>query len=272
MVTLYTVHADDTVIYLPKDMWDEDYEEEQVTPTAANLTMEDNKSGSFVFSLLPQNLAYDEIDLLKTTIKVTEYVYDDDGSLDSKTILWKGRVISIEEDMTGIKTFTCEGALAFLNDIICYPTTNAIVSDVVTADDGYDSAKEMRNAAFKQALQDYLDDGGNSTSAYAEGSTFAKSKVNTQEFGDCIYSVGNGYNEMCELDRRFRIGKVTIGNSRGVAGFIDATEADDGAYPPDDYPDGAWMFKGELSTPTAAFASALDQILDVTVDQNGGHP
>lgn len=273
MVTLYTVYADDIPVYLPKDLWDDDYEGEKVTPTVANLTMEDNKSGSFEFSILPQHQAYDEIELITTTIKVTEYVYDDDGSLENKNILWKGRVISIEDDMDGTRTFTCEGALAFLNDIICYPITNAIVSDVVTSDDGYSTAKAMKNEALRQALQDYLDDGGNTLDdGRDEGTIFRNSSwVNTQEFKDCIYTVGKGYNEMASFGRTFRVGKVTIGNNRGVVGFIDATEAGDGEYLPEDHPDGAWMFKGELTTPTAAFASALDQILDVTVDLNGGH-
>lgn len=264
MVTLYTVYADDIPVYLPKDLWDDDYEGEKVTPTVANLIMEDNKSGSFEFSILPQHPAYDEIELITTTIKVTEYVYDDEGSLENKTILWKGRVISIEDSMDGIRTFSCEGALAFLNDIICYPTTNAIVSEVITSYDGYDDEEEMKNEALRRALQDHLDNGGNQTTgAYSHGGLFRNyGGIATQEFVDCIYTVGLGYNASCLPGREINIGKVTLGNVHNSAGFIDCSE---------DYDGEAWMFKGELSTPTAAFASTLDQILDVTVDLNGGH-
>lgn len=264
MVTLYTVYADNIPVYLPEDLWDGNYEGEQITPTVAKLTMEDNKSGSIEFSILPQHPAYDEIELITTTIKVTEYVYDDDGSLKNKNILWKGRVISIEDSMDGIRTFTCEGALAFLNDIICYPTTNAIVSEVITSDDGYDDEEEMKNEALRRALQDHLDNGGNQNAGtYTHGGLFRNyGGVATQEFVDCIYTVGLGYNESCPSGREINIGKVTLGNVHNAAGFIDCSE---------DYDGEAWMFKGELSTPTAAFASTLDQILDVTVDLNGGH-
>lgn len=264
MVTLYTIHADDVPAYLPMDLCgDTSYEDEEVTPTSAKLIMEDNKSGSLEFSILPANIAYDEIELISTTIKVTEYVYEDDGSLKSKTILWKGRVISIDEGMDRIRAFTCEGALAFLNDIICYPTTNAIVSEVVTSDDGYDE-EEMKNEALRRALQDHLDNGGNQlTGTYAHGGLFRNyGGIATQEFVDCIYTTGLGYNEFCPSGREINVGKVTLGNVHNAAGFVDCSA---------DYDGEAWMFKGELSTPTAAFASALDQILAVTVDLNGGH-
>lgn len=275
MVTLYTIHADDVPVYLPLDLrGNTSYEDEEVTPTSANLVMEDNKSGSLEFSILPANKAYDEIELIVSTIKVKEYVYEDDGSLHSETILWKGRPISVEEDMDGIRTFTCEGALAFLNDIICYPITNAIVSEVVTPSSGITTAKAMRNEAMRLALSDYLDYGGNQDPQMKKmknGALFSNSQVSTQEFKDCIYTVGHGYNEMCKSNRKFRVGKVTIGNNRGLVGFIDGTEPENEWYPSDDYPSGVWSFKGELTTPTAAFASALDQILDITVDLNGGH-
>lgn len=272
MVTLYTVHADDVPVYLPPDMWDKDYDDGQVTPIVSKLAMEDNKSGTFEFTVLPSNLAYDEIELICTTIKVTEYVYEDDGTLHSKQILWKGRAISVEDDMSQNRTFTCEGALAFLNDIICYPISNRITSDVITPYSGVTSIRAMKNQALKEALQDYLDDGGNNNQNVGDdGSLFKQSGISTVEFKDCIYTVGRGYNAICPSGREFTVGEVTIANASGTVGFVDGTEPENEWYPSDDYPNGVWSFQGELASPTAAFATALDQILDITVNLNGGH-
>lgn len=272
MVTLYTIHADGNPVYLPVDLYGSTTydDKKQITPMMAKLAMEDNKSGTLEFSIFKENLMYDDIDLMRTTIKVTEYVYNDDGTLNRKTILWKGRVIAIDTNMDQIRTFTCEGALAFLNDIVCYPISNRISSGVA---EGSGTAKTLKNEALSEALQDYLDDGGNNDpkSIMDEGHIFRGSGISAKAFLSCIYTVGRGYNELCPSGRTFRVGKVTIGNNRGVVGFVDHTEPANDTFTEDDYPNGAWSFEGELSTPTSAFATALDQILDVTVNLNGGH-
>ena len=181
MVTLYTVHVDEIPIFLPHDLWDKEYEEGQVTPTDAKLSLEDNKSGSLSFSVLPENLAYDSIELICSTVKVTEYIYNDDGTpYKEPTILWKGRAIFVEEDINGVRSYTCEGALAFLNDIICYPINAYILSDIVKPDEtrGIVTTKQMQNEAFRQGLQDYLDTGGNwDKDSNVAGSTFRQASV-----------------------------------------------------------------------------------------------
>lgn len=275
MVTLYSIHSDDTPVLLPEHLGGNYYEDEQITPTEAKLTLEDNKSGSLEISLLPENLAYDKIELIRSTLKVTEYAYNDDGTLASETILWKGRAISIDEDINRVRSIICEGALAFLNDIVCYPISTTIASDVIVPDvkKGIVTEIDMKNEAFRSGLQEYLDTGGNtdSTISRKEGSLFKQSSVSTETFPDCIYTVGRGYNSSCAEGRKFKVGIVTIANVEGVVGFADATQPENEWYPSNDYPKGAWYLQAELSSPTAAFAGALDQILDITVNLNGGH-
>lgn len=274
MVTLYTIHADGTPGYLPKDLWGDSYISENVTPTSARLVTEDNKSGTLTFSILPDNLAYDKITLICSTIKVTEHVYDDCGSEVSDKIIWMGRPISIEEDMEHVRSYVCEGALAYLNDIICYPLDATITSEVVVPDEtnGIVTATDMKNEAIKRALQTFLDTGGNSDSYLNDsGNLFEIASITTIDFKDCIYTVGRGYNSECPSNRKIKIGNVTIANMSGITGLYDATSGTDPLYSPSDYPNGAWYFEMALPTPDIAFASALDQILYVTTETNGGH-
>lgn len=274
MVTLYTIYADDTPIYLPPDLQGSNYSPENVTPTSGKLTLEDNKSGMLTFSILPDNLAYDKIMLITTTIKIYEHIYGDDGNETSSKIIWMGRPISIEEDMEHIRSYFCEGALAYLNDIVCYPLDATITSEVVVPDEenGIVTTKQMQNEAIKRALQTFLDTGGNTDpNTGNSGSLFRQSNVSTIDFKDCIYTVGRGYNSECPPNRKIKIGNVTIANMSGISGLVDATSGTDPMYSPSDYPNGAWYFEMTLSTPDIAFASALDQILYITTETNGGH-
>lgn len=284
MVTLYAVHADGIPVYVPKALWDLTYKPENVTPTSAVLTTEDNKSGNLTFTVLPDNLAYNEIRLIRSTIKVTEYVYDDNGALVSQKILWKGRPISIEEDINGFRTYICEGALAFLNDIVCYPIMGGWYSWIFDIFDakGVDretakqevkalTAEEQQNMVYKYGIQDYLDTGGNQSDVGSEGSLFRYTDYDTEFFDDCTLTYGKGYNYMCRPDRKINVGNVDIAwlSNRG---FHDHTDdwGGTGSYSPSEYPNGVWSFQVRFSKETKA-GGALDQILEMTVEHNGGH-
>lgn len=65
-------------------------------------------AGSFTFKMAPNHPFYDSFEQLKSTI----FIYRDDK------IIWEGRVISEDMDFWKQKSFTCEGALAYLNDSI----------------------------------------------------------------------------------------------------------------------------------------------------------
>lgn len=278
MVTLYTMYSDDTPIYLPPDLQNSNHSPENVTPTSGNLTLEDNKSGTLTFSILPENLAYDKISLITSTIKIYEHIYDDDGTEVSSKIMWMGRPISIDEDMEHVRSYVCEGALAYLNDIICYPLDATIASEVVVPDEanGIVTATDMKNEAIKRALQTFLDTGGNTDKSNREsaahyGTLFSESNISTIDFADCIYTVGQGYNAECPPNRKIKMGNITIANLGGLNGLVNASENDEVTYPSSNYPNGAWYFEVILSTPDIAFASALDQIMYATVETNGGH-
>lgn len=100
---MFQIYADDTLIY---DSTIEDY-----IITSGKITKEVNKSGSFKFSMYPDNPFYDSIQKLKTVITV--YKFD--------KIIFRGRVINEESGFYNDKTFTCEGELSFLLDSIQRP-------------------------------------------------------------------------------------------------------------------------------------------------------
>ena len=76
-----------------------------------SIELELNKTGSFVFTVYPDNPRYSLIKRLKSIIEV----YQDDF------LLFRGRVLDEEVGWHNEKTFSCEGELAFLLDSIQRP-------------------------------------------------------------------------------------------------------------------------------------------------------
>lgn len=74
-------------------------------------TQEVNKAGQLTFSMPTQNAAYNT--LKKLTVPVSIYRDMDE--------VFFGRVYSVEKDFYNNKSVVCEGALAFLNDVIVRP-------------------------------------------------------------------------------------------------------------------------------------------------------
>ena len=70
-----------------------------------------NKAGKVTFTLLPTSYAYDSVAKLITPVTVIR---------DGEEIFF-GRVLSVEKDFYNRKAVVCEGALAFLNDVILQP-------------------------------------------------------------------------------------------------------------------------------------------------------
>lgn len=75
---------------------------------SGSLTEEVNKAGKLEFKLPKTNPNIQYTKPMYTTIVLVE-----DGAQ-----IWRGRVLSTETDFYGNKTVTCEGALAFFNDIL----------------------------------------------------------------------------------------------------------------------------------------------------------
>lgn len=98
---MFSVYADDKLFYSPR-LLNEGY-----AITEPQATLELNKAGSFTFNLPSINPMYSSLKKLKTIITIRE---DDE-------VLWKGRVLNDAKDFYNTKAVTCEGELAFLNDI-----------------------------------------------------------------------------------------------------------------------------------------------------------
>ena len=98
---MFSAYADDKLFYSPR-LLNEGY---AITEPQAILEL--NKAGSFTFNLPSINPMYSSLKKLKTIITIRE---DDE-------VLWKGRVLNDAKDFYNTKAVTCEGELAFLNDI-----------------------------------------------------------------------------------------------------------------------------------------------------------
>ncbi len=100
---MYKIYADNTLIY---DSTLEDYK-----ISKGLVTLETNKSGSFVFGIYPDHFFYDNFVRLKTVITVYK----------SNKIKFRGRILNDVTDYWNNKVITCEGELGFLQDSIIRP-------------------------------------------------------------------------------------------------------------------------------------------------------
>lgn len=100
---MYKIYADNELIY---DSTIDDYKIGK-----GEITLETNKSGSFVFSLYPDHFYYDRFVRLATVITV--YKRD--------KIIFRGRILNDVTDHWNNKVITCEGELGFLQDSIVRP-------------------------------------------------------------------------------------------------------------------------------------------------------
>lgn len=100
---MYQVRCDDYVIY---DLRDDDLK--IISP---KLTTELGKTGTFDFTIPPQNTNYDKIKKIKSIITI----YQDGEEI------WRGRVLNDKLDFYNRKQVECEGELAFLLDTIQRP-------------------------------------------------------------------------------------------------------------------------------------------------------
>lgn len=100
---MYRIYADDTLIY---DSTLEDFKIGK-----GQISLEVNKSGSFVFSIYPDHFFYDSFVKLKTIITVYK---------DAK-IVFRGRVLDAVTDYWNNKVLTCEGERGLLQDSCIRP-------------------------------------------------------------------------------------------------------------------------------------------------------
>lgn len=100
---MYKIFVDNTLVYN-----DETPELEELKLFSPKLSASINSAGTFSATFPTGNAGYDLIDPLKSIVDI----YRDD------TWIWSGRPLSVSTDFYNQKKVECEGALAFLNDII----------------------------------------------------------------------------------------------------------------------------------------------------------
>ena len=100
---MYTIYADDTLLYLPGD--------EELSVLSPVLETQCNAAGTLTFVLLPEHPLYSALHKMRTRIDVRQ---DDE-------IIWRGRVLETETDFYRQKTVTCEGELTYLVDSVLHP-------------------------------------------------------------------------------------------------------------------------------------------------------
>lgn len=102
---MYKIYLGSSLVFDDSDIRDERFVEE---PT---LEMEVGKAGTLKFSVYPNHPLYNNF------YKLTSYV----TLMRNDEVLFKGRVLSSEDNMVGARKITVEGSLAFLNDSIIRP-------------------------------------------------------------------------------------------------------------------------------------------------------
>lgn len=100
---MYTIYADDSLLYLPGD--------EELSVLSPVLETQCNAAGALTFVLLPEHPMYSALHKMRTRIDVRQ---DDE-------IIWRGRVLETETDFYRQKTVTCEGELTYLVDSVLHP-------------------------------------------------------------------------------------------------------------------------------------------------------
>lgn len=99
---MYSIFCDDICIYNDVSV---DIGARLIAPT---VTWEDNAAGTCTFTMPPTNTGYDKLVLMQSLIVVKKFDKE----------VWWGRPIKEQKDFWKNRIITCEGCLAFLNDVI----------------------------------------------------------------------------------------------------------------------------------------------------------
>lgn len=147
---MYRIYADDMLIY------DDTRMEDTLRLVSPKLTLEDNAAGSLVITVPPGNAGYDSIEQLNTTIRVEK-----DGAE-----IWEGRVLQERKDFWNDRVLTCEGELAYLNDVVI-PQEKKSFSRALEGSD-------LVSAALRWIIDKYNAKVGNSKKFYVGAVTVTK--------------------------------------------------------------------------------------------------
>ena len=106
-----------TLSYDPLIIYDDENSNPSQKLISPVLTLEDNTAGSLTFTMTEENVGYSLIRVLRSTLIVKRKIINPEPLGEEYETIWEGRVISESRDFYNQKTITCEGALAYLNDV-----------------------------------------------------------------------------------------------------------------------------------------------------------
>lgn len=115
---VYKIYCDGHIIHNPQALID------TLVLKDVTLDMEDNTAGTLTFTILPTHQFYGAISYFVSRISVYQ----------ENVLIWKGRPNSVKPNEDLSITYTCEGMLAFFNDVL-FPKviTNALADMSVIA-------------------------------------------------------------------------------------------------------------------------------------------
>lgn len=140
--------------------------------------IEVGKASEFTFSLSPDHPMKNSLKRYGPAIAVKES-YISNGSVQDSIYLFLGRIISIDDDIYGNATYTCEGALNFLNDFRFSDVlsgTSIYLNDIDTST--FDTEKFIKRALDRYSQS--MCNNENATSA--NYSQYGDSSINSRAF------------------------------------------------------------------------------------------
>lgn len=114
---MYKVYCDDVLIY----RYGVSQQQNNFMILEPELVLEDNKSGTFTFTMPPDCPVYNTITEMSSRIRIFQ----------NDSIYWVGRPISHTTNFDKTKSYTCEGVLGLLNDILMRPTEEWYINDSI---------------------------------------------------------------------------------------------------------------------------------------------
>jgi hypothetical protein len=115
---VYKIYCDGNIIHNPQALID------TLVLKDVTLDMEDNTAGTLTFTILPTHQFYGAISYFASRISVYQ----------ENVLIWKGRPNSVKPNEDLSITYTCEGMLAFFNDVLKPKViTNALSDQSVIA-------------------------------------------------------------------------------------------------------------------------------------------
>jgi len=114
---------------------------------SANFKLEINKTSTFEFSMVMSHPLINEIKIMRTAVIVEMLYVDSNNEIKDDYYPFVGRVVSIDQDMYGNRSFNCEGGSTFEKDQIFYQRFEFIDSHLMHISDVF---LECRNATYNQ--------------------------------------------------------------------------------------------------------------------------